>query len=421
MRQTFEQAYGMTAPELLSKWEGFDPKGFDLLKSQRLKLSAAVAVENVMRQAMAPDAKYTWKFNQEARDYFAKEGALAEQVDIRYLESHKRSAEAAPLKRMVETMTTSDVATIARALVYVVVRAFAENPMWNVITTINMASRSVWVAYEDLLWDSTTGAYPQGDRVDLEEDPLYADRGSCTADAALLKLRYQAEQMTAEDKLLGAQVCLSAIQDAQDQYGRNPQEILPARILRELSREIIRKATSDWLNMGTWTASWSQTATGVYTTLSYNEYRKTLGEAILGLSTTIEKAVFEGAQFIDTTIDNYGILKKILRYTVGAIPQRSQDPAKLSTVSGEFGETFDEMDLFRDPFMDSGKLLMGVKQFTVGDHAGQVPYLLGLLHMADQVAMLYHPGTTVMEMAAQSRYGRKMLYPSGIGTLTVTA
>ena len=377
---------------LVENWRKLDPKGYANMDDRKARI-AAVLQENFV--ASARKNPHLFSLNDKCRELFNARG----------------------VRRMDETTTDSDVADIVAQLLPIISRAVSENPVFNLVNVLPMTAPSANIVYFDVSYGSSGGAYSSGSRVDLNDDPTYSDRTDCTAAARELNMALNRETTTAADKVLGGQICITAEQDAQAQYNISLRERLAMWILKLLEREWARLVTDDLRTMAGNTTSWSATVPAPYSSLNTNEWRKVLVETLITLDAAIREDVYEHSTWLLTTPTSGAIIERI---------QRPDAPSPVLPGPGSVTLAADQENTrvagrwayYQDPFFADNTFLIGVRDPKLVDTA---PYYFMPYQMADNVSMLFHPLTQVLEMGAISRASRKMIEPNYFGRLDVTA
>lgn len=420
-------AYRMSPEQLVEKWSQIDPAGYaDPRMTPRKKFIAACLQENMERSMLGQTADGgRWGMDAQCYELFRKEGMTAEHRALREAvraASKDASVQAlveAAQRRVAEATVASAVPAIAVQMLPLITRAIASNPVFDLVVTIPMQGPSANIIYEDTLFDSTGETYGSGQRVDLNDDPTYSDRNDCQAAANEIREFFQRETMTATEKVLAAQICLSAEQDAQAQFGVSIEERLRGRIYQLMLREWGRLVMDDLRVMAGNTTSWSQTAPAPYSSLNTNEWRKVLAETCVVGDAMVREDVYEGTTWMVTTPTTFALLERILRFEARNTMQ-TQQPTRLSQVTGEFGDKYDRWTVYQDHFFASSRILLGLTTFTVAEHAGQGAYYFGAYQMADNVSMLFQPRTQVIELGGQTRAARKMIEPNAYCLISIT-
>lgn len=433
MKSTWEQYAGRSLEEIVAAHEAHDPEGFSTLNSMQKRFVAGylegLALETQKSRGLG------WRMNDDCRRLLASQGQLAEQVDASYLQrmraeamgSADRVAEAsaiqreiADLERKVETNTTSDIATIQRAIAYVVTRMQTESWVPAVLPQMTMTSVSMHIGIEDMLTDDGAGhAYATGSTLWDNEDPDFGDRSSCTDDAALIKMRIQGDTLTATAKLVGAKICIQAVKDARDGWGRDPLTALPQTITWELWREVYREIANSWITSAGTQGNWSSTATGVYVTLDPRVYLRTLDDTVLDVCATIENTHGQRPDWRAMKPDVWNRFTKMGLYEPKPTPALTNTPAEAAHASNNAGMSWGTEVAFRDLHMIANKVLVGISRFKTRGNMDQLPSLLGVYPGSDRVEMLYTPTTTILEMAQLLQTAFKLLIATAYGTVTI--
>lgn len=318
-----------------------------------------------------------------------------------------------------EVTQGSDVATIALQILPIITRAIAENPIFDLIDTIPMTGPSANLVYFDVLYCSSGGAYSSGSRVDINDDPNYSNRTDCTAAAKELCMTLNRETTTATDKVLGGQICVTAMQDAESQFKVSLKDMLRDRIYRIMVREWARLATDDIRTMAGFTGTWSATAPGPYSSLNTNEWRKVLVETMVTLDASVRGRVYEPTEWILTTPASAAIIERIHRPALQGVSNALVGQAQnLQMISGEFGVPYDRWMLHQDPYFAANTFLGGRKTFTLVPNS---PYYFLPYQFLDNVQELFLPLTQMLQMGGITRAARKMVEPKTYWNLTVTA
>lgn len=418
IRSAVNTSFGLSADELIRKWEALDPAGYaDKRLVGHKRLVAAVLQENMARSAQTG----MWSYNTEMYELLRANRMLSEHKLLDRLVRESAPADQIDaIKRRLETTTTSAVPSIAVQMLPLVTRAVAANPIFDLVTTIPMTGPCANIIYEDFLYDSSGETYSSGTRVDTNEDPTYSDRDDCTANANELRAYYQRETMCASEKVLAAQICLAAEQDAQAQFGVSIEERMRAKIFAIMVREWARLVADDIRTMAGNTTTWSQTAPSPYSGLNTNEWRKVLNETVVVGNAMVEADIFEGTTWLLTSPTIWAILERTMRFEAKGTLVLA-DPTVLRQVTGEFGEKYDRWTVYRDQFFAANTILLGLTTFTIPEHEGQSPYYFGAYQMADNVSMLFHPRTQMIELGGQTRAARKMIEPNAYVRIDITA
>jgi len=419
-------AYGMSAAELVAKWRAIDPEGHALPgMNDRKRFIAASLCENMERslRGMTPEGG-GWSMNAECVDFFRRNEMLREQKFLAHAGRQESVNEqlVEQLKRAInEATTTASVPSIAIQMFPMVTRAIASNPIFDLVVTIPMAGPSANLVYEDVLYDDN-GAYSDGTRTDNNEDPNFGDRTDCTANAKEIRANYQRETLTATEKVIAAQICLSAEQDAQAQFGVSIEERLRMKIYQLMIREWARLVVDDLRTLAGNGTSYSLTVPAPFTSLNTNEYRKVLAETLVVLDAAVQEDVYEPTTWLIMSPTRWAYLERTLRFEFDRAGSAAT-PGNINQVSGEFGRAImnGRWRVYTDPFYPDASILMGLTQFTVAEHQGQAPYYFGAYQMADNVSMLFQPRSQVIELGGQTRAARKMAEPNAFALLTITA
>lgn len=416
-----QAAFGATPDQLVAKWSKLDPRGYaDSRMTPRKKFIAAILQENMARSMS--EQPHMYSMNMEAISFFRDNGMLSYHKELEHAAKGDNDALCESLRRkIVDATTTAAVPTIAVQFLPMVTRAVASNPIMDLVVTIPMTGPSANIVYEDFLYDDN-GAYSDGTRVDTNDDPTYSDRTDCTAAANEIRANYQRETMTATEKVLAAQICLAAEQDAQAQFGVSIEARLRAKLFFIMMREWARLVADDIRTMASNTSSYSNTVPAPYTSLNTNEYRKVLAETCVVADAAVQEAVYEPTKWLVMTPTVWSTLERTLRFEFDRSGPASQSGV-INQVSGEQGSmiTAGRWDVHTDPYFAANTILGGITQFTQPDHAGQAPYYFGAYHMAENVSMLFLPRTQVIELGGQTRAARKMVEPGAYFRVDITA
>jgi hypothetical protein len=384
-----------------------DPEGYSSPRLDRRKAILAAQLQANMLRAMQ-DGRFKAAMNNECRDLFRKNGLLY---------SQRAKAQGVEVPGWVQDTTTgSDIATVATTALPVITRAISENPIFDLVETFVTETEKVSIAYFDVLYGSSGGAYSAGSRVDINDDATYSDRIDCVTAGKELNMRVAREESTVQEKVLGGKICITAEQNAR-QWGLSLQEKLAEWILRLHRREWGRLVTNDLRAMAGNTGSWSATAPAPYSSLNTNEWRKVLLETCVTVDAAVRADVYEPTEWMLTDTVTSAILERIQRF-YAPMPIGNPMVSTTAQVVGEFGAVIDRWRHYADPYFAANTILLGRRNFTLVPNA---PYYFIPFMWAQDIAMLFYPLTQILEMAAQSRAARKMIEPNAYGRVDITS
>lgn len=424
-RPMVERHLGMSLKEVVAKRTAKDPVNFldkamerNFFPRAQSRGSAGrkkeqIAVQVEMSERNIASRKMFYELGDKAQKLFRDNGMMMDQKVRSGVQDPKRQTE---IIRMLETTLGSDVATVALQILPIITRAMAYNPILDLVGTFNATGPQVNIVYLDLTYASAAGSYSAGDRIDINQSISYSDRTDCTASAKKLNAKLQKELATVTDKVLGADICLPALQDAMNQFGLDLEERLAVAIVMQMIREWARLVSDDLRTMAGKTGSWAATVPGPYSAFPTNEWRKVLYETMVYVDAQIVAAIYEGTQWAIMHPNIAQVLERVKRFV--ASPGGAQNQAgSISLVAGEFGDLEERWSYWKDPYFADKTILMGRRGSSLveNDFYYWIPYI-----MADDVRELFNPDTMTLTLGAITRAARKMIVPNAFGRVDIT-
>lgn len=424
-RSVVESRLGMTMEQVIEKRAAKDPAGFDpaIMDHSFFPRATAAGMQGRKREQIAIMAEISerrvaersmyYTLGEKAKQLFRQNGML---FDQKVRQREKDASKQDQIIRMLETTLGSDVATIATQILPLITRAMSYNPVLDMVGTFNMAGPSANILYLDLKYASAAGTYSARDRIDINESVAYSDRTDCTASSKKLDATLLKETTTATDKVLGAKLCITAMQDAMNQFGLDLEQRLAVAIMVEMIREWARMVCDDLRTMAGNTASWAATVPGPYSAFNTNEWRKVLFETMVSVDNDVVADIYEPTQWAIMNPNVAKVLERVKRFVAQAGPTQGQ-AGSISTLTGEFGDAFERWSYWKDTYFADKTILMGRRGSTLveNDFYYFCPYV-----MADDVRELFDPDTMTLTMGAITRAARKMIEPNAFARIDIT-
>jgi len=424
-RPLIERHLGMSLKEVVAKRTAKDPVNFNnpamdqsffpraTSRGSAGRKKEMIAVQAEMAERRISDRKMYYELGEKAKMLFRDNGMMMDQKVRSRVQDPRRAAE---IIRMLETTLGSDVATVALQILPIITRAMSFNPILDLVGTFNATGPQVNIVYLDITYASASGTYSAGDRIDINQSVSYSDRTDCTASAKKLNAKLQKELATVTDKVLGADICLPALQDAMNQYGLNLEERLSVAIVMQMIREWSRLVSDDLRTMAGKTGSWAATVPGPYSAFNTSEWRKVLFETMVYVDSQIKNAIYEGTQWAIMNPNIAQVLERVKRFVASPGGAQNQ-PGTISMVAGEFGDLEGRWSYWADPYFADKTILMGRRGSSLveNDFYYWIPYV-----MADDVRELFEPDTMTLTMGAITRAARKMIVPNAFGRVDIT-
>ena len=317
------------------------------------------------------------------------------------------------VKWHMETTQYTDVAAAAPYIFPMVRRVFPKLIANELVSVQPMSRPDGKVFYLDFYRAATPGT--SSDRVDLTDDPDYADRVP-GGDVKEVTFRIASESVTAKEKALKAKWQIETQQDLKAYHGEDAESLLMGvtanEIIRETDMEIILDIEA---NAGAGNVNWSYTVptTGAYASLDPKVYKETLYDALTDANNLIFKKIFRNASWILADADTCARLEKLEKFKLfeGADAQTEN----IGII--RFGTLAQKYKVYKHPWFTANKILMGYN----GGSWIETGYVHSPYIPIYTTPLIFDPNDMTPRRGIMTRFAKKMVRSGFFATITLIA
>tara|TARA_R110001592_G_scaffold72890_7_gene222735 strand:+ start:2318 stop:3496 length:1179 start_codon:yes stop_codon:yes gene_type:complete len=329
-----------------------------------------------------------------------------------------------PTVNLSENIVPGDIATFTKQSLAMVDMVFEQIVIDQLVDVRTMDGPTAFVhtmAYQQ----GDAGLYSTGTNFNTGLDPNYADcpseaEAGCQAGAEV-DFQLTATTVTADCKRLQARYTVQAEQDLESQYGDSLADRLRNFMATELRREMQGEVIDQLIANASTTVSWSQTPTGIYTSLDPKIYQETLYDAIQDADNGIFKSAdgFRGANWVAGDPDGLLFLEQLNSFNITSDGADRSDSVRgdVDSYSNKFGVANHRYDIWKMRFMPANTLLLGVKS----DNPQEVGHIHATYIPVSDLGAFRDPRTACVDMGVMTRYGNATVRPGLFAVVNITA
>jgi len=276
-----------------------------------------------------------------------------------------------------ETLTTSFPA-FTTSLLPLVRRIYSKLMAMELVSVQPLSAPTGYIYWLDHLFGSNVGSVHVGDRMDLEQEKIFADSSEKGA-ISEMNVRLQKKLIETETKKLKSVWTLEAAQDLQATRGLDMWGELQPRLADEIIREIDSKLLDELLAQVAYNTDWNMNGylADDKSTIERKAYRETIYDAIATVAGKIFKRKYVYPNWLLMDGDTFTYISKLNKFAA--------DPAIDQNRPIEAGWRYEgilaqKYKVYVDPWFTAHKILMGFRsnswKYAVGYYAPFIPLLV---------------------------------------------